>query len=147
MRNLSKIIVALGLVVSGAGCKSDSEKRAERVDEARERVADKAENLRDQQADVQAEVDDVNKAQEELADARNEFIAAVDKQMQDIDNRLVQARAKAGFDATRVVQLRAEAAALRAEAADANRPFDVTTERTEFDRIMRDIDTELGRAQ
>jgi uncharacterized coiled-coil DUF342 family protein len=147
MKNLSKIMVALGLVVSAGACKSDAEKRAERVDEARERVADKQEDVRDEQEDVREEVDDVNKATEELADARAEFVAAIDKQMQDIDNRLTQARAKAGFDATRAIQLRAEAAALRAKAVDNTRPFDVTTERSEFDRIMRDIDTELGRAQ
>lgn len=145
MRNFSKIIIALGLVVGAGACKSDAEKRAEDVEGARERVADKTEDLREEAEDVRDEQADVNEVQAELAQARADFVAAVDKQLAEIDDKITMAKANAGFDATRVIQLRAEAAALRAQAADAKAGFEVELERTNFDRIMREIDAELSR--
>jgi septal ring factor EnvC (AmiA/AmiB activator) len=137
MRSLKHLIVALGLVLGVTACKSDAEKRAERVDNARDRVADKQNDLADEQQDVK-------EAKADLAQARMDFINAVDKQLSDIDNRITLAKANAGFDSTRVIQLRSEAAALRAQAADTTYAFNAETERATFDRIMRDIDVELG---
>jgi len=145
MRTFSKIIVALGLVLGSTACKSDEDKKAERVENARERVAEKTDDLRDQQEDVREEQEDVTEAKAELMQARADLVMAFDKQLQTIDDKITMAKANAGFDATRVVQLRAEAAALRAQAADANRTFSVETERANFDRIVNDIDGELTR--
>lgn len=137
MRNLKHLIVVFGLLVGASACKSETEKKQERLDNARDRVAEKQDDLAEQQ-------EDVREAKADLAQARVDFIAAVDKQLEDIDNKITMAKANAGFDATRVVQLRAEAAALRAQASDTSYAFNVDTERATFERIMHDIDAELG---
>ncbi len=137
MKSLTKITVVLGLLTLGTACKSDAEKRAERIDDQRDRVAEKQENLAEQQ-------EDVAEAKVELDQARREFLATVDQELTDLDNRIAIAKTSGTVDQVKLAQLRAEAGQVRSRVADARVNFG-EDERTLWDRVVRDIETELDR--
>lgn len=132
-----RITAALLIAGSAGACKSESEKREEKVQEAREKVIEKTEKVQEQQ-------DDVAKAKAELAEARAEFLSSVDARLNDLDARIVASKTNAAIDQGRLATLRAEASALRAQIADETRPF-AQDVKTTFERIMSDIEAELNR--
>ena len=137
MKSLTKITVVLGLLALGTACKSDAEKRAERIDDQRERVAEKQDNLAEQQ-------EDVAEAKVELDQARRDFLDTIDKELTDLDNRISISKTSSTVDQVKLAQLRSEAGQVRARVADTRMNFG-DDERTTWDRVVRDIETELDR--
>lgn len=131
------VTAALLLAGSAYACKSDAEKREDKVDEAREKVIEKTENVQQQEKDMA-------QAKADLVNARADFLTTVDARLQDLDARIVASKTNAAIDQGRIATLRAEATALRSKAADETQPYAADMKAT-FDRIMSDIDAELNR--
>lgn len=117
-----------------SGCKNDSD---ESVVSAREKVTEREDKVVEQQRDLR-------EAKTDLQQARADFVKAVNERLAEIDRRIDANRANAAVDQQRLQQLRAEAAALAAQAADTTRPF-VPDAQVTSDRIFRDLDVELNR--
>lgn len=132
-----RITAALLIAGSAGACKSETEKREENVQEAREKVIEKTQEVREEQ-------DDVAEAKRELAQARTEFLNNVDARLKELDGRIAAKKANATVDQGRIATLRAEANALRTQIADETRPY-AEDAKSSFDRIVRDIETELDR--
>ncbi len=136
MRSIKFITTGFVLTTAliASGCKSDS---GESVVSAREKVTEREDKVVAQQRDL-------SEAKTDLQQARADFVKAVNERLAEIDRRIDANRANAAVDQQRLQQLRAEAAALVAQAADTTRPF-VPEAQVTSDRIFRDLDVELNR--
>jgi chromosome segregation ATPase len=140
MRTIHTWVAVLALAAGGAACKSNVEKKADKVEDKQKDVVEARRDVANKQRDVQ-------KQQNDLTDARAQYQTAVHDRLAKIDMKLDDLRARtdaASQSAATSLKQRRDDLAMRADQipAQPGDQFDSFKKNIDdsFDKLEKDID-------